>query len=261
VATAGGTTLTDIGAGTWFTASSTTDLYAEFSWFTDAAAADEQHFFAATPHSNAFNDPALLWYATVPVGAIPAFGSATLAAFDAQLALDPTLADASIAGVGVYNDLGATIDLFAFQAGGNLFYFTPDPVFSAPNRGVTATTTGFVPGETVSTYQNTTESTSDPIDLIADVNGSVSYTWVANFTNMDPGVYAISFVGLSSGVQQFFEFDVIAQTALAPEFDVIAQGGLAATGFDATVPAIAGGMLLLGGAALALTAAKRRTTA
>jgi hypothetical protein len=255
---AGGTTLRAIGNDTSFSVSDDVDITAEIRWYADAGATDEQYLYATVGGPESFTDPTALWFSTTDVGSISVFQQATLAEFDDQFALDATLAAASVQGVGVYNQGAPLINFYSFVADGNVFYFTPEPVSAAPTsvsqadfgtEGVTATTTGFVPGETVSTYLSTTESVSDPIDLVADADGAVSYTWVAPVMNMDLGPYVITFVGLTSGVEQLFDFDVIAGAALA------------ATGFDSISVAAAAGGLVLGGVALLAVAAKRRRTA
>jgi hypothetical protein len=259
VSLATGTALRDIGDATTFHVSNDVDITAEIRWYAGAGDTGEQYLYADAGGSGSFTDPAALWHSTTDVGSISPFSFGTLAQFDAQFAADGSLADASVQGVGVYNQGAPLINFYSFIADGNVFYFTPEPVSTAPTsvtqtdfgtagRGVTATTTGFVPGETVSTYLSTTQSVSDPIDLIADADGAVSYTWVAPVTNMDLGEYSILFVGAASGVEQLFSFEVIADAALA------------ATGSQVELPLIAGGTLLLGGVALAVVAAVRRRT-
>jgi LPXTG-motif cell wall-anchored protein len=262
VPTVGGTTLVGTGSATYFTASDTADLYAEFTWFTDAGKTDDQFFVANSAGSDGFNDPTALWFSTVAVGSIPSFTLATLAAFDAQLALDPVLAAASLAGAGAYNDAGVPVDYYTFSAGGNLFYFTPQPTPSAGptpitaldlgtgGMGFTALTTAFVPTETISAYLQTPSVMYNPLALggVADANGAILYTYVAPTTATPPGNYALRLVGDDSNIEQVFTF-----TILAP--------GLAATGVDVTTPAIAAGVLVLAGAALAFVVAKRRKNA
>ena len=250
-----GSALQDVAASSYFYVSDDIDISAQISWYADLAETSEQYFYPQDDGVAYFADPSLLWRSTMQVGSISPFSFATLAQFDAEFAIDPALADASIQGVGFYNQGAPLINVYGFTAGGNQFRFTPEPVSTAPTSigqvdfstaGATATTTGFVPGETVSTYLNTTQSTSDPIDLVADANGAVTYTWVAPVNNMDVGTYEILFVGGTSGLLQFFDFDVTAQV------------GLAATGVDAIVPLSGGALLLFGGIALVVVAAKRR---
>lgn len=260
LSTVGGTTLRDVGDSSFFTVSADVDITAEISWYADLAQTSEQYFFAIGGGADYFTDPTRLWRSSRSIGSIAAFTQATLSAFDAQLAADLTLAGASIQGVGFYNQGAPLIDVYSFTADSTQYYFTPEPTFTAPTSigqvdfanagaGVTVTTTGFVPGETVSTYLNTTQSTSDPIDLIADVDGAVTYTWVAPVNNMETGTYSVVFVGLSAGLMQSFDFDVTAQAALA------------ATGFDAAPALAVSGVLLVGGVALAAIAARTRRRA
>lgn len=253
----GGNTLVGTGSATAFTVSSDSDIYAEFSWFTDAAETDEQWLYSTTNSSESFTDPLATFVSTTAVGIIPAFTPATLAAFDDEF--DLALPDAAVAGVALYNDSGASVNVYTFLAGGNPFYFTPTPAPAAgpatispadlatPGMGFTATTTGFVPNEGGDVYIDTPDGGGPVGSFVVDANGAVLFTYVA-FDGTSPlGAYTLILVG-NSGVVQFFDFSVVA-------------AALAATGVDATVTVAAGGALLLGGAALALVAAKRRKSA
>lgn len=258
VPTVGGSTLRNVGDSSYFFVSDPTDVYAEISWYSDSAQTLGHYLRAILPGPDAFTDPSALWYSTFTVGTIPAFTGATLDWFDDAFAAEVTLADATIKAVGLRSD-GAPVFLTSFPAGGNLFYFTPVPVTTGGaasigqadfgTTGYSVTTTGFVPGETVHVYLATTESLSDPIDVVADSNGSVSYTWTAPVTNMDVGPYEVTFTAeLGSRTAQIFAFSVVAQA-------------LAATGTDIGGVVVAGGILLLGGAAVALVSTNRRQRA
>jgi hypothetical protein len=262
VGTVSGSALSDISSSSFFTASTTVQVYAEISWFTDSAMTDDQIFIAASNGSDSFTNPSALWISSVPVGSIAAFNAATLADFDAELATDPALVGASVAGVGMLNVSGAPIDLYNFAAGGNSFYFTPEPVATAgpatitpadlgtPGKGFTVSTTGFVPNESLSIYLGSSSNGGQIDTAVADASGAVTYTYIAPDTASALDAYTLTLVGDDSSTFQQFAFSVVA-----------AAPALAVTGFDAAVPAVAGGVLLLGGAALALIAVKRRKNA
>lgn len=258
-----GFSLSNAGNSSYFFVSDATAVYGEFLWYADAAHTEEQYLFSITAGPDSFVGDTGSWVSTTAVGSIPAFTPATLSAFDGQFSTVPTLADASLHGVGLYND-GGTVLLTAASAGGNLSYFTPVPVstaaasigqYSFGTTGYTATTNGFIPGETVTVYLNTTEATSDPVDVVADATGTVTYTWVAPLTTMDVGTYAINFqTQFTSGLLQIFLFDVIAQSAPA-----VAPVALAASGTESIAPIAAALTVLLAGVILAFSVRRRRT--
>lgn len=258
VSTVSGSALRGIGNASAFAVSDATDVYAEITWYDTAAG--EWYLAAVLPGSAAFTDPSAQWWSAAAIGSIGPFVPATLDQFDAEFASDPALSGASVKGVGLYND-GPTVTMTSFSANGSTSYFTPVPVstaaasigqvdFGTAGSGYTATTSGFVPGETVSVYLNTTESTSDPIDIVADSTGTVTYTWIAPVTTMDVGTHAINFsTQFTSGLLQIFEFEVLAQAAPA---------ALAASGTDSIAASATAAALLLAGAALAVAAHRRR---
>lgn len=253
----GGNTLVGTGSASIFSVSTSSDIYAEFAWYTDAAETDVQWLYADADSSESFTDPLATFVSTTAVGIIPAFTSATLAEFDDQF--DLALPDAGLAGVALYNGAGASVNVYTFLAGGNLFYFTPTPVAAAgpatitpadlgtPGMGFTATTTGFVPNESGDVYIDGPDGGGPVGSFVVDANGAVLFTYVAFDGSSALGAYRLILVG-DSQVAQVFEFEVVA-------------GALAATGVDATLPVAAGGVLLLGGAALAVAATKRRQRA
>ena len=260
VPTVSGSALRGIGNASSFSVSDATDVYAEITWYDNAAG--EWYLAAVLPGSAAFTDPSAQWWSASAVGTIGPFVPATLDQFDAEFASDPAVSGASVKGVGLYND-GPTVTMTSFSANGTTSYFTPVPVstavasigqvdFGTAGSGFTATTSGFVPGETVSVYLNTTQSTSDPIDIVADPSGTVTYTWVAPVTDMEVGTYAINFsTQFTSGLLQTFQFDVTAQA--------LAIAALPNAGTDTALPAALGGILLVGGAIIAATARRRRS--
>jgi len=155
---------------------------------------------------------------------------------------------------GVYVGAGFTTDLQSITWGSVTTRFTPAPTASVspatitpadsadPTAGVTATFTGFIPGETItfafggSSFGGPTGDTG-----VADTNGSVTYQYV-NPTALALGTYTLIAIGDVSGVDARATFDVVAPAPV-----------LASTGVDVTTPLIAGGtLLLLGLGALAL---------
>lgn len=258
VPTVGGSTLRGIGDSSFFYTSNDIDLTAQISWYAGPGETNPHYFIAAGDGADYFTDPSLMWFTDVTIGTISGgLDQATLSEFDAQLATDPTFAGASVQGVGFYNQGAPSVNLYNFLAGGNIFYFTPEPVSVAPTTlgqvdfgtsGFTFSTTGFVPGETVQVYLNTTESTSDPIPLVADSNGAITYTWVAPVTNMVEGAYEVRAVGDTSAIVQLFDFDLVTQA-------------LAETGVDVAMPLAVASALLLGGAAMLVIMGRRRKRA
>ena len=250
----GGSTLVGTGSASIFPVSTSSDIYAELALYTDAAETVVQWIYATNDGSDSFNDPAANFVSTIAVGLIPAYTPATLAEFDDQF--DLVLPDAGLAGVAIYNDAGASVNVYTFLAGGNSFYFTPTPAPSAgpatitpadlgtPGMGFTATTTGFVPNESGDVYIDGPDGGGPVGSFVVDANGAVLFTFVAFDGSSALGAYRLILVG-DSGVAQVFDFTVVA-------------AALAATGVDAALPIVAGGVLLLGGAALAVVATKRR---
>ena len=253
-----GSTLVDTGAATVFTASDETDLSARFYWFATAQPASPEYLEALDPGTSAFTDPSVLWEATADVGTIPAFTAATLAEFDTQFASTPSLSGATLASAAVYYG-GDAVDLYTFEVAGDPFYFTPTPVPSSgpatitaadlgpAGKGFTAPTTGFVPNESGDVYLATPDGGGQVGSFVADDNGAATFTFIAPDANSALGDYTLVLVG-DSLVAQFFDFAVVAPALAAP-------------GIDTTLPIAAGGILLLGGATLAIIAAKRRKRA
>ena len=254
-----GSTLVDTGAATVFTASDDADLYAGFYWFATAQPASPRYLYSNNPGASAFTDPSALFEATAAVGTIPAFTPATLGDFDLQFAFDPAMSAATLASAAVYHG-GVAVDLYTFTVAGSPFYFTPTPVPSsgpatitaadlgAAGKGFTATTTGFVPNESGDVYLDGPDAGGPVGSFTADDNGAATFTFIAPDANSALGDYTLVLVGGDSQVVQFFDFAVVAPA-------------LAATGTDATLPIAAGGIMLLGGVALAIVAAKRRKRA
>ena len=239
-------------------ASATDDLYFYIDYYTDAAQTSMSYLTAYNDGPDVYS-PTALWYAQTTIGSIPVGTSATLAEFDAQFDVDPLQDEASFYALDFYND-GDPVDLYSFRANGIDYSFLPEPVSSAPATltqdaysaaGITITTTGFVPGEEVEVYQSFPTAAGpdggNAPGVTADANGAITYTFrpEAGVTPL-VGAYNLTFVGVAGA--QIFDYSVTASAALA------------ATGTDSYAPLAAGGVLLFGGAALALVAVTRRRT-
>jgi hypothetical protein len=217
------------------------------------AASSTLTFFAFTFNSD-YGDPTLLWQVNAAIGSYAAFSWHSLAEFDTQLALDPAWDNGIIDAVATYNTGPLTAYLTNFLVDGTQYIFTPSPVSTAPttitladygSTGLTVTTSGFLPNEAgIDVGIGSGGSGGSVGTVTADALG------VATFTYIEPspvaGGYRMTFTG-SVPNPQIFDFAV--------------TGALAVTGVDTTVPVIAGSVLLLGGAALAIVASKRRRTA
>ena len=247
-----GTPLTDLANLSSFVMSDFTGVYTEIAW-TDPTG--NLHWIETLrPGAGAFSTPGTQWVSSTPING---FESGTLAEFDIAFD-DPSQAGSNIIAVGAY--AGSPRDFRAYTANGEQFSFMPTPVSSAPTTltqteyaatGITITTTGFVPGENVEVYQsfptaNGPDGGNAP-GVTADANGAITYTFrpEAGVTPL-VGDYNLTFVGEAGA--QFFDYAVTASAALA------------ATGTDSLAPLAAGGVLLLGGAALAIVAIRKRRT-
>jgi len=251
-----GFALADLASGTYFTASDGDDIYPRIFW-TDPSG-NIHVLFANAAGSNQFSTTAT-WTSSFPINGVT---SGTLGDFDAALLSDATLAGSAIISTAIYFDAIQPTNLYVFGTGGKSFSFLPIPVvtgapatigqidYGTAGKGYTVSTTGFVPFEGLQVYVGKANGDGGQLTtLVADANGAVSYSWVGATTAENLGDYSIAFVGDSSTAFQIFEFSLVAQATLA------------ATGADVEVPLIAGGVLLLGGVALAVVAAKRHRTA
>lgn len=245
-----GTAFSDFRDSVYFWSPSLTDTLPLLQYFSDGVA-DVRVLVPDLSGTAAINSVAALWSTSIAIGAIPANTSVTLATFDAQMAL--VLPNATITGFELYSSSPTTIT--AMAADSQLFVFLPAPVPSAPTSislanltgpGITVTTSGFVPNESVDVYFSDPNSGGQIDTVVADANGELLFTYVGPASS-PLGDYNLTFVG---SVPNFQTFD----------FAVVATA-LAATGLDLTVPVIGCAILLLGGAALALIAARRRTHA
>ena len=248
-----GSAFVDLAEGTYFTASDGDDIYAEIYWID--ASNTLRYLFAAQGGSNQWSDTAV-WYSS---GSLNGLISGTLEDFDDAFSSDPALAGSKILSTAIYFG-GLTVNLYVFGTQGESFTFLPTPVvtgapatigqvdYGTAGKGYTVSTTGFVPNEPITIYASSPGAGGPIATAIADANGTVSYSWVGATTAEQLGDYTLAIVGDDSTAFQLFEFAVVAQATLA------------ATGAEVEVPLIAGGVLLLGGVALAVISAKRRRT-
>jgi len=244
---AGSGVLTGLAASSAVTSDYPTDVYAEFDYL-QAPAASWEILFADLPGPSALTNPAATFQSNYAVGAIPANTSATLAQFDAALASLPA---ASVMGIEFF-DLSLSTYRSA-KINGTQYIFTPTPVSTAPTTialadfavtpGITVTTNGFLPGDSVDVVYDTPGGSATIATLTADGQGSIT------FSHFDPaaavGAYKLRFFS-SVPNGQVFAFDVTAAV-------------LAETGATATLPLLAASGLLMTGLVLAAVAVRRRS--
>ena len=218
----------------------------------------------STTQGGAFNNPASMW---VSSASIRGYTNATLSAYD--LALSSETATVEIVGVGVFLFVQGTGTYSSLTANGAKFSFLPEPVSTAPttltatqyaSTGITVTTSGFLPNETGIVVGLGNGGTGGPIGTVdADAQGVITYARIE--PTPANGSYTLSFFGSVSD-PQVFEFTVTgaAGSGAGTPTATAAAAALAATGTDSFAPLAAGGVLLLGGAALAIVAIRRRRT-
>jgi hypothetical protein len=247
-----GSALTGIASGSSYTTTTPTDFLPEIDIFKDGVS-DFGVLFPAVGASTVFSDSTALWQSSFAIGVIPANTSATLAAFDLQLAVDPLLTAATVIGLEMFTGSGPTLS--AYEVNGTQFIFTPAPVFSAPTsisladytttgKGITIATNGFLPNESIDVYYSTPNNGGQLTTIAANANGAVSFNYVETDPATIVGAYQLTFVG-SVPNPQFFDFTVVA--------------ALAATGLNLVPPIIIAAALLAIGAAFVIIARRRRT--
>jgi hypothetical protein len=203
-------------------------------------------------------------------------GGLTLAQIDALLAT--TSPDSQIVGIGLSTASGAPFTLARLAAAGVVYAFTPVPTASvtpaAPTplafgtTGVTAAFTGLLPGAQVFAFLLPESGDPDDAvlidqDLSADAAGSVTVTYVAATTATAPGGYSIVVGdGLDVVEARFSVVAAVVPAAPTPPGTpapaaAVPPRVLAATGTDPAGVILAGGVLLLAGAGLALVATRR----
>ena len=125
--------------------------------------------------------------------------------------------------------------------------------------GVSLELTGFAPLEPLYIYLTTEGGDGDAIndtEYAADADGNFVQTITA--TGWEPGTYLLTIDGAFSGDGLFGDLTILADPAAVPAPAAVAPPVLAATGTDLSGGILAGGVLLLAGAGLALVATRRR---
>jgi LPXTG-motif cell wall-anchored protein len=189
----------------------------------------------------------------------------TIQAIEDALTAQASATPYKILAYGVIVANGFTATLHSVSWNGVTSRFTPAPTASATPtkltaadasdaaKGVTATFTGFVPGETVSFgFGNAGSGGQYGVPTTADTAGSVTVHFVST-TTLDLGTYSLTALGATSGVSAVVGFDVVAAAITAPILPV--------TGADMLPFAVAGGTLLLIGLGFGFAARRRRTLA
>ena len=248
-----GTALTDIASSSSYTSAIPSDFYPEIDLFADGVSVLGV-LFPAVAAGTVFSDATALWQSSIAIGAIAGGTSATLAAFDLELAADPALSAATVIGLEMFGPNATTLS--AYEVNGTQFIFTPAPVFTAPTsisladyttagKGITIATNGFLPNESIDVYYSTPNNGGQLTTIAADANGAVSFNYVETDPATIVGAYQLTFVG-SVPNPQFFDFAVVAT--------------LAATGLNLMPPIVIAAALLAIGAAFVIIARRRRTT-
>ena len=183
--------------------------------------------------------------------------TATLADFETALG-----AGYEVLAFGALVDPGTSATIASIDWAGDRHWFLPVPtatlsttsvtVSQATSTGVTGTFTGFIPGEAVNIGIGYGQSGDSLADLVADANGSVSYTFVAS-SGVQPTTATLGGFGFDSGAAPFAEFAITA--------DPVAAAALPDTGIEPAAALAGGGLLLAAGAAFLIVSARRRAAA
>lgn len=209
---------------------------------------------SAAPNSWRTTEPIYAPGGTIEI--FPSFALGTLQEF--QDALEAT--DYQILAFGAHTSGGSSSVISSITWNGNTHWFLPTPTAtvspasisptdsSTAGKGITGTFTGFVPGEHVTIYFATGSSGSAVANIVADSDGAVTVTYVAD-SPLTPGSYVLGAFGESSGVDTSGTF-------------AVAAAALAATGVDsAPFVAPAGILLLLGAGFVVAKVTMRRRAA
>jgi hypothetical protein len=212
--------------------------------------------FQANAAGDVFNDTAATWTSNVAVNGRT---TGTLSEFATDFAGDLSFAGSSIIAFDAFVNSVAGATFYTFTVNDVTFSFMPVPVVTGAaaqttqaafgTTGYPVTASGFLPGESVEVYGSSPSAGGLIATVPADGSGVASYTWIASSTTGagTAANYSVTFVGTDTGVVQFFNFVVAA--------------ALAATGIEAAMPLAISGVLLLGGVALTVAAARRRRMA
>jgi hypothetical protein len=220
---------------------------------------------ASTPGDAGFAFDAQ-WVTSQALPGFAAGSSATLPEFEAVLA--GGVAGYQILGFGaaVGNGVSGSISSITFAGNTHLFRasavgtYIPDTitVSELASTGISIDVSGFVPGEPVYIGLGT-DQTGGPfndLDYAADANGNLVTTITT--TGFEPGDYTLYISGGFSGDVLSGDLTITADPAAVPAPAAVAPPVLAATGTDLSGGILAGGVLLLAGAGLALVATRRR---
>ncbi|HEY4270169.1 MAG TPA: hypothetical protein VGM94_18445 [Galbitalea sp.] len=198
-------------------------------------------------------------------------GIAYAAGADASLAdLEAAIgSDATLLAFGAIVPVGHSAVISSITWNGKTYRFTPHATgtvtpsklsqkdFTTAGKGVTATFSGFIPGESVQPgYGTGGEGDTIGGPIVADANGSITVTWVAPSSFAAGTNYDIAAFGATSGVDVQLPIVV---TANAADPAVPAGPTLATTGADPTELLGAAGILFVAGiAAIAFALYRRR---
>jgi hypothetical protein len=209
--------------------------------------------FVQTDPTTSLN-PATLWTANTPFGTL--IGPHTLADFDTEAAT--AYPNFVVTGWGFFT--GATpITVSDLLVNGTQYIFTPQPVVTtspaspitttvARTTGVTVTTNGFLPGETVDVGVGGSSSGGSVGSAVADANGLVTFSYVFP-ANVPADTYTLTLTGAVPDPQRF---------SIVVQDPAVVTPVLAETGSDPTFGLTLAGSLLILGAVLAVASAKAR---
>lgn len=256
-----GSALTDFARSITFSSSDNSQLYVGITMM-DGNGSDKFVFSGAG--TDPLTDPTAGWFSTNPIGTLDSDQNAvTLAELDAELASNSALAGWTVESFSL--EFYSPVTLYTMSVAGGNFSFLPEPVVTAAPitivttdlaaTGVTVTTSGFLPNESVDYSMSNGDS---------GAAGTASSSGVLTFTYLSgapAGSYTLSLVGAASGVAQSFAFTVTAPAVPGGGPGVTPSAALAATGTDPSLALGAGSALILGGAAIAAVATRRRRAA
>lgn len=204
-----------------------------------------------------------LWYTSSPFGGYLAGETATLGEFVG--AMDP---DYTLLAFGFNVTAAAPATVAALAWNGDIYWFLPTPAASlsastittsaSATTGTTLTASGFLPGEEVDVFFSTGQSGGSLSIETADVNGVVTYAFVAD-PALEVGTYTLGAIGFDTGVFAAAELTVVADAAVV--VPVAPAPTLPATGAETTVALASASVLLLAGAAFMVFATRRRAAA
>jgi hypothetical protein len=214
-------------------------------------------------------NPLAGWTTSGAFGAFLAGSSHTIPEYEAELArlaLTP-----EILAFGLIAPLAENATVASITWDGNTHWFLPQPtaavsadtitVSQFAASGVTATFTGFIPGETIDFGYGNGGSGGSFATGVAAADGSATVTFTNASTSTAAGVtYSLSAIGATSNAFAGVTFDLVADPAVAAVPPVPAADELAYGGTDA-MPAVVGAatLLLLGAAAVVATRVRRRS--